>query len=798
MLRNYVKIAGRHLVRNKGFTSITMLGLALGFAGFILAYSYIDRERSYDAWNPDYDAIYLVGADYQGEKSGEVLAGLAPAIAAQLPEVVHAGRINQAPFEIPFITDQGVFYVQKWFAADLAVAKMFKIQTREGTLDSLTKPKLGILSHEAGELLYHDKLFTEGLMMANRETGIPMQIDDIAKEPQGLSLIAFDFLNVSRDIAEGFDGVRNMPAVRTFIQVKPGTDISAVEQKINAVYRNEVSRLHNVVPGVAQHTTLYLDPLKNLHLKPRHGSNTGYVVIVVIGILSSVILLLAAINYTNLMVTQAHKRAKEIGLQKIFGISRSQLAFHFFMEILAQCLVAALLAGGLVILGQHALQKWLAHDLSAYVAGGIVAGAQKFALPLLLAALATAAVSGIYPAVVLSGYRPVGMLKGNFQTSHQTAWFRHALLTLQFVIALVFISSLFFVTRQLNFMRHGDKGFDPGQVVYIKNLNDFGNPARGIAFETVRNRLQAIPGVEYATVATSVPGGNPPAPARAEYQDVPYTIDHIGVDFEYFETMGMEVVEGRVFTGDFPADSANALVINEAAMKTLNIRKVTGQVIRGCDTDFRLVGVVRDAKMLGFDHAVTPTMYSIRNPCGQFKSEILVKIREGAAQRALASMEKDWSSLNTFDGDYFRYEFADQKYAALFRQQAQLESAVSLFAVLAIIVAMMGLLSMSAYSIRIREKEMTIRKVLGASGKHIFLQLNKPFFRIFLLANIIAVPIAYFLVKQWLSTFAYRIDIQWWMFALAGLMALAIALLTVSWQTVRAAVANPAESLRTD
>lgn len=785
------KTAWRNLVRSKAFGLLNMTGLGLGFAGFILSYQYINRERSYDAWNPAYEDIYLVGSEYEGKRSGEVAGALAPAIQAGIPEVVYAGRVNQAPFEVPFITDRGVFHVKKWIGADLQVAKMFGIQTKEGTPEASGKPKLGILSAEAGKVLYYDRLYTDGLMMTHREKGMPMQVDDIAREMPGPSLISFDFLNLARDLADGFGGVQNMPPVMTFIQLKPGADPEAVARKINGLYRGEVSKLYSVAPRVAQHTSLYLDPLRNLHLRPLHGSNTGYIVVLVIGILSSVILLLAAINYTNLMVTQANKRAKEIGLKKIFGVSRSRLAFHFWMEILVQCLLAAFIGWVLVRLGGSAVQKWLGDDPGSH------SGGAALIWQLALAALGTALVSGVYPAIVLSGYRPVRILRGNFQTGREGTRLRHGLLAFQFLIAIVFLSSMFLVRKQLDFMRHSDKGFDPGQVVYIKNLVTFGAQAPLASFEPVRNRLKTIPGVEYATVATSVPGGALPAPATAEYRDARYDIDHIGIDYEYFETMGMELLAGRLFPDRFPADSADGVVINEAAMKALNIREVAGQRIRCCNTDLRLVGVVRDARIQGFDEAVAPTAYTIRSLCKPFKTEILVKIKEGQTQSTLAAMEKEWEQIIAF-GDYFRYEFVDEKYAALFREQARLESAVSMFAVLAMIVAMMGLFSMSAHSIRVREKEMTIRKVLGASVRQVFVQLNKPFFRIFVLANLVAIPIVYILAQRWLSQFVYRIEIEWWIFAAAGLAAALTALLTVSWQAGKAALVNPVEGLRNE
>ncbi|SEL45111.1 ABC transporter permease [Parapedobacter koreensis] len=785
---NNLKIAWRNVLRTKLFTAFNILGLALGFAGFILAYLYINRETSYDRWNPNYDNIYLVGLSYQGQYTDLTPPALATAIKAKLPEVVEVGRVSYFPYELPFISDDGETFVRDWKAADLSIAKMFGVEAYGISVTDTSLPELNLITPEIAKALFPNdavQVFEPRLIaLQNEQSGMYYHIHG-ATRPRRLSNLTYDAIFFKPDLAGDKEG--DPLPYQTYIQVKPGTDIALLDKKIKQVYKQEISQHHHVVTSAFAKGDTYLDPLKDLHLRPQHGSNTGYITVWALAILSGVILLLAGINFANLMIAQANKRAKEIGLKKVFGVSRVGLALQFMGEVVFQCVLAAGLSWLFVLLCGNALQKWLNYDLAFSALGGHIAW------QLLLAAAVTALVSGIYPSVVLSGYHPVNILKGNFQTSHRTAWFRHTLLTFQFIIAMVFISGMLILNRQLNYIRDGDKGFDPAQVVYIKNAMLLNNPAD---FKPFRDRIQSYPGIEYVTAATSVPGGIGPAEKEFEYVNEARKADHIAVDFDYVQTMGMEVLQGRSFTETFAADSAKGAIINETFAKTFGMQNPIGQTIRGCETDFQIVGVVKDSKMEGFERLVRPTVYSINNACGQFKTEILVKIKPGTARQTLVALEKDWKSINRLDGEHFRYEFVDRKYAALHAQQEQLESAFSAFTILSISIAMMGLFSMSAYSVSIRQKEMSIRKVLGASVSQLFLQLNKPFLRIFLLANLIALPLAYLLIDRWLAIFAYRIAVQWWMFALAGCSALLIAFFTVAYQSVRAARANPVESLR--
>ncbi|HWK99682.1 MAG TPA: FtsX-like permease family protein, partial [Parapedobacter sp.] len=469
---NNLKIAWRNVWRSKIFTSLNILGLALGFAGFILAYLYINRETSYDRWNPNYEHIYLVGLTYQGTNTDLTPPALAKAIKEKLPEVEEVGRVSYFPWEIAFIHDDGEAMVKDWKSADLSIARMFGIEAYGLDLTDENQTEVNLVTSGIANAMFpqHPERVFEPRQIAlqNEQSGFFPYVHGVARA-RGLSNLTYDAVFFKADLAGDAEG--DPLPYQTYIQVRPGTDVASLARKINELYRQEVSQQHHTVTSAFAKGETYLDPLKNLHLQPRHGSNTGYITVWALGILSGVILLLAGINFANLMIAQANRRAKEIGLKKVFGVSRSRLTIQFMGEVLLQCLLAALLAWGLVILCRNGLQKWLAYDLAAFAVNG------RIAWQLLTAAMLTALVSGIYPAVILSGYHPVTILKGSFQTSHRTAWFRHALLTFQFVIALVFISGMLILNRQLNYMRNGDKGFDPAQLVYVKNAMLLNNPA---------------------------------------------------------------------------------------------------------------------------------------------------------------------------------------------------------------------------------------------------------------------------------------------------------------------------------
>ncbi|RZJ82037.1 MAG: FtsX-like permease family protein, partial [Flavobacterium sp.] len=401
-------------------------------------------------------------------------------------------------------------------------------------------------------------------------------------------------------------------------------------------------------------------------------------------------------------------------------------------------------------------------------------------------------IAGIYPAIVLSGFKPALVLKGNFSTSKQSYWLRNGLLVFQFCIAVVFIISLLTINSQLKYMRTQDVGFSANQVVYIKNLTLFNSPAK---FEPVREKILKIPGIKSATVANFIPGGQNGIDSYTS-NGITANIDLVYVDFDYFETLDVKLKEGRFFSREFKTDTANSAVINESTVAKYGLKNPIGQTIRGSNTDYKIVGVIKDFKSQGFENAVQPTIYVVKYSYGSAKIEVMLKIEEGKMTSALATLKSQWSQINPKDGEDFRYEFLDELYGKLFKKQEQLQSVFFAAALLTIFIAILGLFAFAKYITNGRIKEIAVRKILGANDLQIFKLINTSFFVMVVIANVISWPLAYVLTKIWLSTFAYRIDIPFLPFAFSAIITILLTIITVTVQARNAVKANPVDALK--
>jgi len=385
------------------------------------------------------------------------------------------------------------------------------------------------------------------------------------------------------------------------------------------------------------------------------------------------------------------------------------------------------------------------------------------------------------------------VLKGNFSTSKQSHWLQNGLLVFQFVIAVIFIIGLFIVNSQLKYMRSQDLGFNANQVVYIKNIAYFNDPA---IFKPIRERILKIPGIKAATVATSIPDGSKNGTNGYMLNGKKSSIEFVDIDFDYFETLDIRLKEGRFFSPAYKTDTANSAVINESAAANYGVKNPVGQIIRGCETDYKIVGVVKDFKAQGFENAVQPTIYAIKNPCGNAKLEIMLKIEESKMAAALATLKEQWPEINSKDGEDFRYEFLDDLYGKLFKKQEQLQSLFFTSALLTIFIAVLGLFAFAKYITNGRTKEIAVRKILGASDIQILSLINSSFLMLVVLANIISWPIAYILTNKWLETFAYRIGLPVFPFVMSAVITILLTVFTVSLQARRAVKANPVDALK--
>lgn len=794
MFKLNLKIALRNLWKNRIISAINIGGLSVALAAFILVLMYVTFEKTFDSNLKQYDNIYLVGRNLGDIKTNYTSPPLAKEIKEKFPEVVMVGRTKQFKLEFPINTvDKKRLYVNNATRMDYDAAVMFEmnpdgglnvpIDSEWGNMDTYL-PKQSMEYLFPGKESVKDQLVRAGSSVDGQQMPIKGSID----RDNSHSNLDFDVLIIAKNIGgeEGY-GYNNY---HTYIQVKPGTDIENLRQKIDALYKQVLVSQNEWKPedeNAANKQLIFLDPLKNLHLKPTAGTNSNYKIVVTLSVLGLLILVIACINFTNLSIAQANKRAKEVGVKKVMGAFRSGLTLQFLLEIFLQCFMAVLIGLMLAEIALPLFNSLIDGSLSVRQSGASLA----WQLPVILMVITL--VSGLYPAMILSGYRPAYVLKGNLQTSYKTVWLRNGLLVGQFAIAVVFIAGLFIVSAQLKYMRTEDAGFAPQQVVFVKNMSIFNDPDK---FEPVREKIMKIPGVRSVTVASNIPGKASGGKNTYTYNGAKEILTFVDVDYDYFETLEIKFKEGRSFSTKFAADTANSIILNEAAANKFGLTSPIGSTIRGCDIAYNVVGVIKDFKTDGFEKQVEPTVYTMKNPCGNYRLDIMLKVDQGAMAATLAALKKQWPDINKLDGEDFRYQFMDEMYGSLFKKQQQLKSVFTAAAILTLFIALLGLFAVAAYATSNRSKEISIRKILGASNFQILKMLNTFFVRMVIIANLLAWPMAYLLAKQWLNTFAYRMDLTIWPFLAAGFISIILTLITVSAQAGRSIRANPVDALK--
>ncbi|MES2419338.1 MAG: FtsX-like permease family protein [Bacteroidota bacterium] len=785
MFKLNLKIALRNLWKNRSITAINVGGLAIALAAFILVTMYFTYETSFDKKNPNYDNIYIVGRAYPDFKTNFTPPPLAKAIKENFPEVVAIGKMKKGGFELAVSNKENTIFSKQQLFVEYEAAKLFNIVPTNGLQKPNGEEFLYYLSTPFMQTLFPNKKDNkpEMVAIASKSAGLFGKVTgSITPDPH--SNISFDAITIVNEIGAGENyGMNNY---YTYLQVKPGTKIQDLEQKINRLYQAELIKTGVKIEDASKAST-FLDPLKNQHLRPKAGNDANYKVLIALSILGFLILVIACINFTNLSIAQAAKRAKEVGIKKVMGAYRFQLTFQFIIEILMQCLVATILG---LIIAELVLPKFntlFLVELSIWN----INNSLSWQLPLIL--LFITLIAGFYPAMVLSGFKPAAVLKGNFQTSRQSYWLRNSLLVVQFSIAVLFITGLLIISTQLKYMRTQDMGFKPEQVAYVKNIAIFSKPE---VFAPIREKIMRIPGVKSVTVANAIPDGSGTGTNGYTVDGQKHNINMLDVDFDYFETLDIKLKEGRFFSTTFKSDIENSAILNEAAVAKYGLTNPIGKTIKGCDVTYTIIGVVKDFKAQGFEKAIEPTIYAINNPCGNYKMEIMLKIDEKQMAAVLATLKSRWADINKLDGDNFRYQFLDEMYGKLFKKQEQLQSVFFAAAMLTIFIAILGLFAFAKYITNGRIKEIAIRKILGANDIQLLKLINTSFFIMVAIANLISWPLAYILTKKWLATFAYRIDIPILPFVLSAILTILLTIITVTVQANKAIKANPVDALK--
>jgi putative ABC transport system permease protein len=796
MFKNYFKIAVRNLIRHKTFSFINIAGLALGIAGSLLMFVYVINELSYENFHQNKDQICRVAIQFGQSESSMKLAGvmpaLGPALVEELPEVLNAVRfIRDTKATIEY--GEKEFREQRFFFADPSVFDVFTFPLLGGEPKEVLKDPFHIVISEAMAYKYFGSEQAVGKLLRYKDQ-YEFQVSGIMKNIPANTHLKCDFIasySSLETIAKVEQPWNQFGQDYTYLLLQDDFSSSNLKEKIMFILQK------NTNEQFASMFLFYIQPLDDIYLTSKmmgELDRTGNVTYVYLfSSLAILVLLIACLNFMNLSTARSFHRVKEIGLRKVLGAKRLQLVKQFLGEALIVTAIALVFSLLLFELFFPSLNRFLEtklvvdyyHNLNFYL---ILIGIIVF----------VGLVAGLYPALFLSRYKPVDSLKGGFNYGSGSSVFRKSLVVIQFMISIFLIIGTFIVYNQLHFMRETDLGFNKENVVLISfhgSAQDMDNKYLALKNEFSKNsQVISVAG------ANMVPGLHNKEQQGIRLKDMQpdemIMARFISIDYEYVQTLGLEIKQGRNFSEAFSTDASSSIIINEKAAKSFNLADPVGyEIILPSRTGeirlLKVIGVVKDFHIESLHNNIEPILLYI-NP-NRFYT-IALRIQPTNTQQTIQYLESVWKKL--IPGQSFNYTFLDDTYNMLYNSEEKAGQMVTIFSFLAIYIACMGLFGLAAFTAEQRTKEIGVRKVLGASVSNIVQLLSKEFVKWVILANIIAWPLAWFVLNKWLENFAYRIDVSWWVFFLSGAIALFIALFTVSTQAIKAAIANPVDALK--
>jgi putative ABC transport system permease protein len=799
MFRNYLKVAFRSLKKNKVYAIINILGLALGLTVTILVFLFIIDETSYEKHWSGYERVYRTGikADMMGQKMDAPVSPspMANAFRTEFTDVETATRFRAVSQEIMVRHEQTKVYIQKGVYADSSFFKVFDYAFVHGDPNTaLKEDNAVVLTEESARKLFGDKnALGEVVNYDNRTDYI---VRGIVKEPSGHAHFHFDMFIASNEIQNVWMSNNN----NTYVKLKEGADLVAFEAEMKRNFMKkiapDVERFMKItVEEFLEQGNAFeyqLQPLADIHLYSQkdweieQNGNIMYLY-VFIGI-ALLVILIAGINFMNLSTARAGKRAKEVGVRKVSGASRKMLIFQFLTESVIQSFLALFLALVFVELFLPGFNNILETNLSLFN--------EHFGTTIIFALLVTLSYglfAGSYPAFFLSAFQPISVLKGDLTKTKSGALLRKSLVVIQFTASTILIIGMIIIFNQISFLHDKDIGFKGDQVIVVPIQTD----AMTENFRSYKDIFLKNSNVLSMSRASYFPGDNPNQNMYTmEGSEEQMPLWNMEVDYDFLKTLDITLLEGRTFDREKESDSIAYFILNETAVKNLNIDNAVGRRLghfinqQGDKAYGNIIGIVKDFHIEGFNSPIRPMVLRVSNNVWYAS----FKIAATDSKATIGFIENEWNKLEPTHP--FRYTYLDDKFGALLRQQENFGMMFLFLTILAIIISAMGLYGLASYTAEQRTKEIGIRKVLGASVKEIMQMLTKDFIKLVLIANIFAWPITYLLAKNWLSNFSYQIDMPILPYVFATLLALIIALITVSSQAYFAANSDPVNALK--
>ncbi len=784
MIKNYLKVAFRNIRRHKGFSFINIAGLAIGLACCLLITIWVLDELSYDKFHTHADNLYRVEEDQH--YSGRIFYvyvtpyPLGSALKAEIPEIIDATRVVWTGGML-FKYAEKTFFEDNGRAVDPSFLKMFTYPLVKGDKNiALDSPYSLLITENLAEKYFGDEEPIGKVVTLNNQN--EFTVTGVMKNIPHNTDLQFEFL-VPYEILKNTGHTREEDfgtnAIYTFVQLPDGMSAEQVNKKIFGFIRTKEPE---------SRTDLRLMPFTQLHLHQFFGYEKGagaiqYVYI--FSVIAFVVLLIACINFMNLSTARSANRAKEVGLRKVVGALKGHLVRQFYGESVVYAFIALIFAVGIVTLLLPAFSRLSGKDLS-----WSVTGIATLLIGLLGITLFTGLVAGSYPALFLSAFQPAKVLKGSFWSGSGGARFRRILVVIQFALSIFLIIGTAVVYQQLNYIKTKRLGWDKEHLVYIPLRADTKK-----SYNTLKQKLIQNPQILNVTGTSQLPThiGSNSGGAQWEGKDpeLQVLIGFNAVDFDFIETLKIEMADGRSFDKEYASDLSKSWIVNEEVAKLMDKDSVIGERFSHVGVDGTIVGVMKNFHYQTLRNKIEPLAIVVDPDDLNY---MIIRIPPEKVTASLGVIENTWKRI--VPAYPFEYRFMDDRYDMMYRNEERIGILLRYFSILAVFVACLGLFGLASFMAEKRTKEIGIRKVLGASILQVTRLMCKEFFLLVLVANVIAWPAAYFVMKKWLQSYAYRADLGFFVFIGAMLLALFVAILSVSYQAIRAARANPAASLR--
>ena len=818
MIRNYFKIALRNLLKRKTYAFINIFGLALGAAICLLIVLFIKSEKSVDAWRDNADHVYrmVLKRQYPGRSTSYAIIpqSYAKTVKEELPEVEESVRVfnffNNGTFQLQY--GDLKFEETKVYFADPSFFTIFNTEFLFGSPNEcLTKPNSAVVTETTAKKYFGSADQAVGkILQPEGENSQPIEISAVTKDWPENSHFTFNIL-LSTSGQDNFDDINYVGfSAYTYLLLNENASPEKVTSSfpeiitkfaagdIEKQFATTVEKFNRDGNGY----TYYLQPLNDIyltsHLENEFRANGNATTLYIFIIVAFFILFIAGINFINLSTARSSERAREVGIRKTFGSEKKALIFQFIVESFLLSMISMIVAVGL-----FALLASVFNDISGKAFSLQTLWSLDVIILLISFTCITGLLAGIYPAFVLSSFRPIEVLRGKFKSGKKGRFLRSGLVVFQFSISVILIICTLVVNKQMHYMTSEKLGFQKEQTLIIERTDLLGENTRAF-----KNEIKTIKGVANVTSTSALPGQQNyfgTSWATLDNRNQPMTGRGIVVDDEYQKALDLTLVEGRFFSKDFPTDSL-AVVINEKAAREFGLQNPIGSRIisndifmnapDGTQYTYEIIGVIKDFHYQSLHEPITPLVFTNGSRFNNVLGLAAVHVEGSSFAFAIDEIETIWKKF--VNDKPFTYQFLDQTIEQQYQAESRARKVFTFFSLITIFIACIGLLGLAAYTTRQRVHEIGVRKVLGASVGNIIGMLSMDFIKLILLATIIATPIAWLAMNNWLQNFAYHINSIWDLFMAATLIVILTAFLTISFQAIKAAIANPVNSLRTE